>query len=102
MKISIEIDCTPVEARALLGLPDLQPLGEEFVAALRARMAEGLGAAPEQALRAWLAAAAPGVEAARTAFWSAPAKAGADKGKGKGAADPGAGQGRESDGEPDT
>jgi len=32
MKVQIEIDCTPAEARAFLGLPDVAPLNEAMVA----------------------------------------------------------------------
>ncbi len=26
MKVTIEIDCTPIEARQFMGLPDVQPM----------------------------------------------------------------------------
>ena len=32
MKVTIEVDCTPVEARTFLGLPDVTPLNEHLVA----------------------------------------------------------------------
>ena len=38
MKVTIDVDCTPEEARAFLGLPDVQPLQEEMMAALRDRI----------------------------------------------------------------
>lgn len=31
MKVNVEVDCTPQEARAFLGLPDVSRLNEEFV-----------------------------------------------------------------------
>ncbi|TPG41439.1 hypothetical protein EAH79_09105 [Sphingomonas koreensis] len=34
MKINVEIDCTPEEARRTMGLPDLTPLHDQYVAAL--------------------------------------------------------------------
>jgi hypothetical protein len=34
MKINVEIDCTPEEARRVMGLPDLAPLHEQYVAAM--------------------------------------------------------------------
>lgn len=34
MKISVEIDCTPEEARRVMGLPDLSAIHEKYVAAL--------------------------------------------------------------------
>jgi hypothetical protein len=31
MKVNVEIDCTPDEARQFLGLPDLKPINELYV-----------------------------------------------------------------------
>ena len=38
MKINVEVDCTPAEARAFLGLPDVAPLNEAMVAEMQKRM----------------------------------------------------------------
>ncbi len=55
MKISIDIDCTPDEARRFFGLPDIAPLQEAFVAAMRARMDETLaGMDGEALLKTWM------------------------------------------------
>ena len=32
MKVNVEIDCTPEEMRCLMGLPDLTPLHDRYVA----------------------------------------------------------------------
>lgn len=32
MKVNVEFDCTPEEARRVMGLPDLTPVHEAFVA----------------------------------------------------------------------
>ncbi len=45
MKLNIEIECTPEEARQVMGLPDLAPVQDRYVAKL-ADMAEG-GIKPE-------------------------------------------------------
>ena len=34
MKINVEVECSPEEFRRLMGLPDLTPVHERFVAAL--------------------------------------------------------------------
>ena len=34
MKINVEIECTPEEARRVMGLPDLTPLHDKYVGAL--------------------------------------------------------------------
>ena len=74
MKVRIEIDCTPDEARAMLGMPDMGPLHDEVMAALRARMSEAAaGFDPEAALKAWLGASGEGLDQA-LAFWRRMAK----------------------------
>ena len=32
MKINVEVDCTPEEARRAMGLPDLAPVHEKYIA----------------------------------------------------------------------
>jgi hypothetical protein len=60
MKINVEIDCTPQEARAFLGLPDLQPMQERLLAEMQERMSATLRAMePQEMMKLWLA---PGVE----------------------------------------
>ncbi len=46
MKVHVEIDCTPEEARAVAGLPDLTPIHDRYVRAITDMM-EGQGARPE-------------------------------------------------------
>lgn len=54
MKVNIEIDCTPAEARAFLGLPDVAPLNELLVQEMRKRMAENMTAMqPEELMKSW-------------------------------------------------
>lgn len=38
MKVNVEVDCTPDEARHFLGLPDVSPLNEAYVENLRKAM----------------------------------------------------------------
>ena len=55
MKISIEIDCTPEEARATLGLPDIAALQEKLGAELAERMSAFVREAePEALFRTWM------------------------------------------------
>jgi len=42
MKFNIEIDCTPEEARRLVGLPDLEPLHEIYFSRVKELMAKGI------------------------------------------------------------
>jgi hypothetical protein len=42
MKITVDVDCTPEEARRFLGLPDLTPVHDAYVEKMRAAVADGL------------------------------------------------------------
>lgn len=42
MKISVEVDCTPEEARRCAGLPDLTPLHDAYLDRARAAIDQGL------------------------------------------------------------
>ncbi len=54
MKIKIDIDCTPAEARQFLGLADLEPLQKTAMAELEKRMmAEFERYSPEGLIKAW-------------------------------------------------
>ena len=37
MKVNIEVDCTPDEARRFLGLPDVAPMQQTVMAAMEKR-----------------------------------------------------------------
>ncbi len=55
MKITIDIDCTPTEARQFMGLPDLEPLQKAALAEIEKRMiAEFERYSPEGVLKTWL------------------------------------------------
>jgi len=55
MKIKLEVDCTPAEARASLGLPDVKALNEHLVKEIKARMDANLAmAAPEELMKTWM------------------------------------------------
>jgi uncharacterized protein DUF6489 len=42
MKISVDVDCTPEEARRFLGLPDLSPVHAAYVEKMARAAGEGL------------------------------------------------------------
>lgn len=50
MKVKMEIDCTPEEARAFLGLPDVAPLQQRLLAETETRMRDSLEAVSSQQL----------------------------------------------------
>ncbi len=56
MKVNIEIDCTPAEAREALGLPNVQAMQSSFMKALEERLMFNLDStSPDALLRSWLA-----------------------------------------------
>ena len=62
MKVKIQIDCTPEEARAFLGMPDMRPLHDELMADLKERITEAAkGFDPDEALKAWMGASSDGM-----------------------------------------
>lgn len=42
MKVNIEIDCTPEEARTFMGLPDVSTFNEQMVEEMSGRMRENI------------------------------------------------------------
>ncbi len=72
MKISFDIDCTPAEARAFLGLPDLTPLHQLYLEKMSGLMTDGIGPADfDRMARAWLPGLSEGLETWRQAMFSA-------------------------------
>ena len=41
MKVSVDVDCTPEEARRFLGLPDLSPVHEAYVEKMKSAVTDG-------------------------------------------------------------
>jgi len=55
MRIHIDVECTPQEARQFFGLPDLTPLNEALMKEIEARMLRAVESTdPEAMLRRWL------------------------------------------------
>ncbi|MEN0652986.1 MULTISPECIES: DUF6489 family protein [Hyphobacterium] len=55
MQVKIDIECTPVEARAFFGLPDVTPLNDQLVAEMSKRMGENMSALePEALMKSWM------------------------------------------------
>ena len=54
MKVHIEVDMTPAEARAMIGLPDVAPLQKQMMDDIKARMTKAMEAGDmESLMRAW-------------------------------------------------
>ena len=55
MKFKVEAECTPVEARAFLGLPDVGPLNEQLVSEMSSRLSANVSMLqPEELMRSWM------------------------------------------------
>ncbi|MCP5368828.1 MAG: hypothetical protein H6907_01930 [Hyphomicrobiales bacterium] len=71
MKISVDIDCTPEEARTFLGLPDVKPMQESLLREVEARMKKNLAVMePEAMFKIWMPAGLQGLEQLQKMFWS--------------------------------
>ena len=71
MKVTIDIECTPEEARAFLGLPDVQPMQRALLDQLQERMSKNLAKMdPETMLRTWLPAGMQNLEQIQRFFWN--------------------------------
>lgn len=86
MKIRIDVECTPEEARRALGLPDVSELNRAFTEHIQSRMTQALSEMDADALlRTWLPSGSEGWRKMQEAFWSnlAGAAGGRDTGGGK-------------------
>jgi len=70
MKLHFDIDCTPEEARAFLGLPDVSGLQADVVEKLRERLMANVDAMdPETLVKTWMPAVVEGWEKMVKGFW---------------------------------
>lgn len=75
MKINIDIDCTPLEARAFLGLPDFTPVQTMMVARMGDMVEQSLDPAQAQALmQNWMTAGLANFESLQRQFWQTAAQ----------------------------
>ncbi len=72
MKMTIEIDCTPQEARTFLGLPDVSGLNDKLVEEMQKRMEANINMlSPEELMKNWAAFGAGAQESFRKLMASA-------------------------------
>lgn len=70
MKVEFEIECTPEEARAFLGLPNVVPMQDAVMKELENRMRENIRSLdPEVMLKTWLPATIQGWGEVQKIFW---------------------------------
>ena len=72
MKVTIDIDCTPEEARAFLGLPDVKPVQEAILAEMQSQAQETMAKmSPDALMKTVFPAGMQGLEELQKMFWSA-------------------------------
>ena len=71
MKITMNVDCTPEEARTFMGLPDIKPMQEQIMREVQERMAANIrGMEPEAMIKTWLPITLKGFEQIQEMFMS--------------------------------
>jgi len=69
MKATIHIECTPAEARACFGLPDVQPMQAAMMEQVQERMLSEMDRfSPEALVNQWLVTLPQGVERTQDLF----------------------------------
>lgn len=82
MKIHLDVDCTPEEARAFFGLPNVAPMQEAVMKEIQDRMMAAMkGTDAETLFKTWLPAGAAGLEQLQKMFWQGFGQSGSDSKK---------------------
>lgn len=70
MKFTINVDCTPEEARQFVGLPDVTKLQEKMMKELEEKMREGIHSMdPETFIKTWLPTSMQSFGEMQKMFW---------------------------------
>jgi len=71
MKITVDIDCTPEEARTFLGLPEVKSMQDAMMREIEETMKKNLAVMePEAMFKIWMPAGIQGLEQLQKMFWS--------------------------------
>ena len=77
MKITINIDCTPEEARRYMGLPDVAPMQEAMLEQMQERMMANVNAMqPDEMIKSWVPMGMESWLALQKTFWNQMTSAG--------------------------
>lgn len=69
MKVHVEVECTPDEARQFFGLPDVKPMQAALMAKMETQMLAAVDRfSPDSMLRSWMTLGPQGMEAFRDMF----------------------------------
>jgi len=76
MKVHVEVDMTPEEARRVMGLPDVAKLQDEMLKEMQKRMKAALDTSdPEAMMRAWFPLGGQGFEQFQRFLWDSAKRA---------------------------
>lgn len=71
MKVTMNVECTPDEARRFLGLPDVAPMQEALMRELEKKMQDNIrNLDPESLIKTWFPATLQGWGEMQKIFWS--------------------------------
>ena len=71
MKFNFDIECTPEEARAFVGLPNVAPMQERIMQELEEKMQDNIrNLTPEEMVKTWMPATMQGIGEMQKMFWS--------------------------------
>ena len=71
MKFSVDVECTPEEARRFIGLPDVAPMQEKMMKELEAQMIENIKSLdPETLAKTWFPTAMQNFGEMQKMFWA--------------------------------
>jgi len=72
MKVRVDIDCTPEEARSFLGLPDVGPMQATLTKEMQDRLLSAMRSMdPDTLMKTWMPAGIAGLEQWQKMFWQA-------------------------------
>ena len=72
MKIKLDIDCTPEEARKFFGLPDVEPMQKALMQQMQDRISENINQLdPENMMKIWMPQGMQGFDQMQSMFWNA-------------------------------
>lgn len=70
MKFTVNVECTPEEARSFFGLPDIAPMQDRMMDELEEKMRENIqNLDPETFMKTWLPATVQGWGELQKMFW---------------------------------
>ena len=71
MKIKLDIDCTPQEARVFFGLPDVEKMQEIMMKEIQSKMMENIANIDaDSMMKTWMPEGMKGLDQMQNMFWS--------------------------------